>query len=119
MNLFNKIFPFLNDLQVQTDTAIEIERTSNGMISTAKHIFSLMAVIAVIVIVVVILKAIKMSRQHSKIQKTILSQVDRMLGEPAEEQEDKTKVYCAYCGTELDENTKKCPHCGANKKIEK
>ena len=119
MNLFNKIFSFLNDMQVQTDTAIEIERTSNGTISTAKLTFSIMAVIAVIVIVFVILKFIKVSRQHSKIQKTIMSQVDRMLGEPAEEQEDKTKVYCAYCGTELDENVKKCPHCGANKKIEK
>ena len=119
MNLFNKIFSFLNNMQVQTDTAIEIERTSHGMISTAKLMFSIISVIAVVIIVFVIIKAIKMSRQHSKIQKTIMSQVDRMLGEPAEEQEDKTKVYCAYCGTELDDNTKKCPHCGANKKIEK
>ena len=119
MNLFNKIFSFLNDMQVQTETATEIRRSTNGMMTTAKLMFSIISVIAVVVIVFVILKAIKMSRQHSKIQKTIMSQVDRMLVEPAEEQEDKTKVYCAYCGTELDENTKKCPHCGANKKIEK
>ncbi len=27
------------------------------------------------------------------------------------------KVYCAYCGSELNINDRKCPNCGANKKI--
>ena len=29
------------------------------------------------------------------------------------------KVYCAYCGCELDVNQRKCPYCGASKKVQK
>lgn len=31
----------------------------------------------------------------------------------------KQKIFCAYCGSELDENDKKCPSCGASKKFRK
>lgn len=37
-----------------------------------------------------------------------------------QEKEPKQKhVFCAYCGNELDQNQKKCPYCGASKKISK
>ncbi len=35
------------------------------------------------------------------------------------DQRPKLKVYCAYCGNELDEDERKCPYCGASKKIQK
>lgn len=31
----------------------------------------------------------------------------------------KKRYFCAYCDNELDENDKKCPYCGAAKKIQK
>lgn len=34
-------------------------------------------------------------------------------------QEPKKRYFCAYCDNELDENDKKCPYCGASKKIQK
>lgn len=41
-------------------------------------------------------------------------------GSPIEEKkEEKVHIFCAYCGSELDENDKKCPSCGASKKIRK
>lgn len=36
-----------------------------------------------------------------------------------ETQQKNYKIVCAYCGTELDEEDKKCPNCGASKKIQK
>ena len=69
------------------------------------------------------LRMLKIHKEELKFKKELEDlEGKRMLGEPAEDENIeliKIKVYCAYCGTELDENTKKCPHCGANKKIEK
>ena len=36
-----------------------------------------------------------------------------------DEKSKKYRVICAYCGSELDIDDKKCPNCGASKKIQK
>lgn len=36
-----------------------------------------------------------------------------------ETKEEIKKIYCAYCGTELDPTDKKCPNCGSSKKVQK
>lgn len=36
-----------------------------------------------------------------------------------EETKPKQKIYCAYCGSELSEEDKKCPSCGSSKKFRK
>lgn len=38
--------------------------------------------------------------------------------EPVEEKvEEKKKIFCAYCGSELEETDKRCPNCGSSKKV--
>ena len=39
--------------------------------------------------------------------------------QPEEENKSNVKIYCAYCGEELDAKDKRCPNCGATKKIKK
>lgn len=39
--------------------------------------------------------------------------------EPIVPAKGKSKIFCAYCGCELDEGDKKCPNCGASKKFKK
>ncbi len=39
--------------------------------------------------------------------------------EKQKKEKPKQKIYCAYCGSELDEQDKKCPGCGASKKFRK
>ncbi len=34
-------------------------------------------------------------------------------------QEQKKRYFCVYCDNELNENDRKCPYCGASKKIQK
>lgn len=36
-----------------------------------------------------------------------------------DEKSKKYRIICAYCGSELDSDDKKCPNCGASKKIQK
>lgn len=36
-----------------------------------------------------------------------------------QKKEEKVHIFCAYCGSELDEKDRKCPSCGASKKIRK
>lgn len=36
-----------------------------------------------------------------------------------DEKSKKYRIICAYCGSELDIDDKKCPNCGASKKIQK
>lgn len=36
-----------------------------------------------------------------------------------DEKSKKYRIICAYCGSELDLDDKKCPNCGASKKIQK
>lgn len=38
---------------------------------------------------------------------------------PNDEKSKKYRIICAYCGSELDLDDKKCPNCGASKKIQK
>ena len=40
-------------------------------------------------------------------------------GKPNDEKSKKYRIICAYCGSELDLDDKKCPNCGASKKIQK
>lgn len=71
------------------------------------------------------------SKKVNDIKTTITTAIDKVsdsISKKIEESESdsnseskvkKEKVYCAYCSNELDENDKKCPYCGASKKIRK
>lgn len=39
--------------------------------------------------------------------------------EVKEEKKETKKIFCAYCGSELDINDKKCPNCGSTKKVQR
>lgn len=39
---------------------------------------------------------------------------------PVEEKvEEKKRIFCAYCGSELEESDKRCPNCGSSKKVKR
>ena len=66
---------------------------------------------------VLILNVSRMSKSISNQknqEKHLLTSVDNV-SEKAESQEKET-VYCVYCETELLENERECPNCGASKK---
>lgn len=63
---------------------------------------------------------VTISEQLKKASEKISPAVDQKTEtEEKEEKKPKQKIYCAYCGSELDENDKKCPSCGASKKFRK
>ena len=42
--------------------------------------------------------------------------ISSSIGEMSREIKEKRKVYCEYCGSQLEEDESKCPNCGASKK---
>ena len=60
-------------------------------------------------------------KQEAEMKNASQMRVDNKNGNNEQVQllENAARVYCAYCSNELSENDRKCPHCGASKKIRK
>ncbi len=68
-------------------------------------------IIITVVVIVIIVKLIKKSTTATK------SFVDKVKTKIAENIEyEKTKDVCEYCGYKMEEDEKRCPSCGANRK---